>query len=345
MFTTTVEIFPNEVNKIEEVKSFLHAFDLKYEMDIDYTIAVYDQEKLIATASKAGNVLKCFAVLENYQGEGISNSLVKQIEDRMFKEGLYHFFIYTTSCNKAKFLSIGYQEVITSQDITILENGNKSIKRFLTGLKLNNQITDEPKACIVMNANPFTLGHRYLIEKASNEHQEVLVFIVSEERSTFPFEVRMRLVKEGVKDFSNVTVVETGPYLISNATFPTYFLKSHNNVMELQTKIDCDIFLTHYKPMFNITTRYIGQEPYCEVTSTYNQVMKATLPKGGVMVKEVARIANDGDIISASKVRSLLKYKQFETLKPFVPKSTYQYLKSEDAKTIINDLQSKESRH
>lgn len=328
----------NISDKKEPINNFLNEFGLRFDDDIDYSLVVYDKGKIIGTASKAKNILKCFAISKEYQGLGITNTLVKKIEDRMFKEGLYHFFIVTPSKNKHLFTSIGYQEIITSSNLTLLENGNKEIKSFLNTLKSKYSINDDEKACIVMNANPFSKGHLYLVEKAAYENKEVIIFVVSENKSSFPFSVRYRLVKEGTKHLSNVTVVETGPYLVSNITFPTYFLKDVNDSVNIQTKMDCDIFTTYYKPIFNITKRYIGTEPYCKVTKAYNEMMKIILPKSGVEVILVERMMQNNEVISASKIRELLRNNDYQSLKLLVPLSTYNYLISQEANSIIENI-------
>jgi len=128
------EIYLDNIEKKTDIKIFLSKFNLEYESDIDYSIAIYDNGSIIATASKTKNVLKCFAILGNYQGLGLTNSLVKKIEDRMFGENLYHFFIYTPSCNKTIFTNIGYQLIIDSNGIAILENGNRQIMTYLNQL-------------------------------------------------------------------------------------------------------------------------------------------------------------------------------------------------------------------
>ncbi|QVK17281.1 [citrate (pro-3S)-lyase] ligase [Mycoplasmatota bacterium] len=339
------EIYLDNIEKKTDVVNFLDKFNLEYENDIDYSIAVYDNGNIIATASKAKNVLKCFAILDNYQGLGITNSLVKNIEDRMFKEGLYHFFIFTPSYNQTIFTNFGYQEIITSNGITILENGNQNIKNFLSKLKENNNLTDCEKACIIMNGNPFTNGHLYLIEETARENDCLLVFVVTENKSSFPFSTRMRLIKEGTKHINNVVVLETGPYLISNATFPTYFLKKNTDIVTLQTKIDCELFVTYYKSIFNITKRYIGTEPYCEVTRTYNEMMKKILPENGIDVIEINRKKALGYAISASKVRRLIKSGDISQTKSLVPKTTYDYLTSKEALPIISQIKQSKGRH
>ena len=344
MIIVDVVYLQNE-KRVNELKLFLRQFNLQFESDIDYSLAIYDDGKLVGTASKARNVLKCFAILPEYQGQNLTSLLVKSIEDRMFREGLYHFFIYTPSHNKHIFTSIGYKEVITSNAITLLENGIYEINSYLNNLREKYGISNNPKACIVMNGNPFTLGHLYLVESCAKENEEVIVFVVSEDKSSFPFKVRFDLIQKGTEHLKNVKVVETGPYLVSNSIFPSYFLKTSTDKEISQAQMDCDIFVTYYKPIFNIVKRYIGTEPYCEVTNIYNMAMKRTLPIHGVEVIEIERKQGDKGYISASKVRESLRNDDFDSIKSMVPHSTYEFLISTEAKPIIDNLKAKRGRH
>lgn len=83
-----------------------------------------------------------------------------------------------------------------------------------------------------MNANPFTLGHLYLTERASAENDTVHLFMVSEDASLIPFKVRRRLVTEGTSHLDNIIYHDSGPYIISSATFPSYFQKDMDSVIE-----------------------------------------------------------------------------------------------------------------
>lgn len=328
MFVEEVFSLRNSQKK-QEIAEFLQKFNLKLDNDIDYSVVVYDKGSIVATASKAQNILKCFAIQKDFQGLGITNLLVKKIEDRMFKEGLYHFFMVTLRENKHIFTSIGYQEIITVDNLTLLENGNREIKHFLETQKKTYSLNDEKKACIVINGNPFSMGHLYLVEKAAKENKQVLVFVVSEDKSYFPFTVRMKLIKEGTKHLPNVTVLETGPYLVSNLTFPTYFLKKEDDALEIQAKMDCEIFGQYYQKVFNINKRYIGTEPYCHVTKAYNVMMKKILPLYGIEVIEVERLKENDEVISATRIRKLLNNNDLSSLKKLVPETTYHYLVKE----------------
>ena len=207
----------------EEVKEFLGKFNLKYE-DVDYTVVIRENEEIIATCSKKENILKCFAINENYQGLGLSNNLISKVTEKLFLEGRYHSFIFTKPENQFLFEGLGYKNIFTTDKVSLLESGNKNINSTLDKLKKEYNIDDSKEyAALVMNCNPFTLGHRYIVETASKENENVIIFVVEEDKSVFPFKTRYRLIKEGTKDLKNVTVIPAGEYVISSATFPNYF--------------------------------------------------------------------------------------------------------------------------
>lgn len=324
--------------EINEVKDFLEKFDLKYE-DVDYSVVIREQDKIIATCSKKDNILKCFAVDENYQGLGLSNNLISKVTEKLLLENKYHSFIFTKPQNQETFEMLGYKNIVTTDKVSLLESGNKNINRSLDKLKLDYKIDDNKTyASIVMNCNPFTLGHRYLIEKVSSENENVIVFVVEEDKSVFPFKVRYNLIKEGTKDLENVVVIPAGEYIISSKTFPNYFLKKNDDSLKEYTKLDLNIFGKYFVSKFNINKRYVGSEPHCEVTNTYNETIKEVLPLYNVEVSIIERKEVLNDAISASRVRRLLKDNNIKEVEKLVPKSTMDFLLSEEGEIVINKL-------
>lgn len=322
----------------EEVRKFLERFSLKYE-DVDYTVVIRENEEIIATCSKRDNVLKCFAIDENYQGLGLSNTLVSKVTEKLNLEGKYHSFIFTKPENQYLFEGLAYKNIFTTDKVSLLESGNKNINSSLDRIiKEYNIDTNKEYAAIVMNCNPFTLGHRYIIESASKENENVIIFVVEEDKSVFPFKERFNLIKEGTKDLENVVVVPGGEYIISSATFPNYFLKKNDDALKEYTKVDCNIFGKYFVPKFNIIKRYVGTEPHCEVTNTYNETIKEVLPKYNVEIELITRKEIESDAISASRVRYLLKQGDFESVKKLVPKTTLDFLLSEEGERIISNL-------
>ncbi len=181
---------------------------------------------------------------------------------------------------------------------------------------------------IVMNCNPFTLGHRYLIEQAAANCDHLIIFVVQEDKSIFPFDDRLQLVDAGTADLKNVTVVPSGRFIISSLTFSEYFNKSELQDQTVDSSMDVTLFAKEIAPCLNITARYVGEEPYDKVTRQYNDMLHAILPRYGIEFVEIPRKEWDGKPISASRVRELLKDRNFGQIERIVPATTLEYLKT-----------------
>lgn len=341
MYFNTQRVNLKSSFEIKRVEEFLQGFSLKYE-DVDYTLIIEEKDKILGTVSKKGNIVKCFAIDSDYQGQGLSTILITDITNKLFEEGIYHNFIFTKPENNYLFQGLGYKLITSTDKVSLLETGNKSIVNTLNTMKEKYSIDDKKEyGALIMNCNPFTLGHRYIIEKAAKENESVIVFVVEEDKSSFPFKVRLQLIKDGVQDLKNVTVIPGGEYIISSATFPNYFLRKQDDVLLEYTKVDGNIFGKYFASQLNIKRRYLGTEPYCMVTNTYNETLQKVLPPYGVEVKIVERIGEGSEAISASRVRELLREGKVEEVKPLVPKTTYEFLTSEAGMEIIKILKEK----
>lgn len=191
---------------------------------------------------------------------------------------------------------------------------------------------DGVKGAIVMNCNPFTKGHLYLIEKAAAQVDVLYIFVVEEDKSFFPFDVRYEMVCSGVKQVGkNVVVIPSGQYILSNATFSQYFDKEKKIGQIEDMSYDIRIFGEVVCPEFGIKVRFAGEEPTDVVTKAYNESMKKILPEYGVKFIEVPRKQLDnGEVISATTVRALLAEKEWEQLKQYLPETTVEILKNEE---------------
>lgn len=185
----------------------------------------------------------------------------------------------------------------------------------------------ENNGAIVMNCNPFTLGHKYLIEYAASQVKYLYIFVVQEDKSYFSFDDRLKLVMEGVRDIRNVIVIPSGKFIISADTFPGYFMKENNPSIIVDTSSDVRIFGKYIAPKLGVRIRFAGEEPIDNVTRQYNQTMKSILPEYGVEFKEIQRKKIGDKYISASYVRELIEKEEINKLQDYVPQSTYTYLK------------------
>ena len=222
-----------------------------------------------------------------------------------------------------------------------MENKKTGFSDYLNELKKTKKGDENNKiAAIVMNANPFTLGHQYLIEKASNENDILHLFIVSEDKSIVPFNIRKKLIMEGTKHLNNIIYHDSGPYIISSSTFPSYFQKDEKDVIESHANLDIEIFVKIAK-VLNINVRYVGEEPTSLVTGIYNQLMIKKLPENGIKCIVVPRkmIKDGNNMISASGVREAIKKDKMDEIKNMVPECTYKFFSSEEGKNIVKKIQ------
>lgn len=185
---------------------------------------------------------------------------------------------------------------------------------------------DSRIGCIVMNCNPFTLGHRYLIEYASARVDYLYIFVVEENKSYFPFADRFELVKKGTADLKNVIVLPSGKFIISATTFPGYFYKDNLKEATIDCSNDLNVFAQYIAPALNIKTRFAGEEPLDPVTNQYNMAMKEILPKYGIVFEAIPRKTEEGGVISASRVRKCLETGDLNSIRNLVPSTTYEYL-------------------
>jgi [citrate (pro-3S)-lyase] ligase len=179
---------------------------------------------------------------------------------------------------------------------------------------------------LVVNCNPFTLGHRHLIEYSASKVDNLFVFVVEEDLSYFDFETRFSMVIEGTKDIDNCKIVRGGKYIMSTITYPEYFSKEEEKILDLNASTDMAIFGEYIAPALNISVRFIGEEPICDVTRQHNNQMRHILPTYGVRVEETKRILNDGQIISASLVRQYIQTNEIDRIRKLVPPSTFRYI-------------------
>ncbi len=327
--------------EISAVSKFLTSFNLVYEDDIDHTLYIEDNQKIIATLSSSGRIIKCVAVAESYQGRHLLNTLMTHLIKLLESQDRDHLFVYTQPEHVDIFKSLGFKQIVQSMHLSFMER-NGLITATLTRLKKKHMIDNTPKGSVVVNANPFTKGHKHLIEAAAKHHESLIVFVVSEDRSFFPFKDRFEIIKTCFKHQKNIHIVPTKDYLVSYATFPKYFQKSEETIKKDHALIDVLTFKQHYMKVFNIQKRYVGEEPYSPMTEVYNKTMKEYLGNDLVIIE---RKTLDTVPISASTVRKLLKKNGLESVRKYVPKETFDYLLSDQGQTVIRRIKHYDKRH
>jgi len=346
--------------EFREAEALLAEAGLDFPDGVTFSLGVYANGAdggLAGTGFLAGNVVCGICVSPEHQGSGLAAAIVSRLVQHALETGMHRLMLFTKPAEADKFGEIGFHALAATNSAALLEWGRPDYAAWLretrAALEISADTADAPGSslefplgAIVMNANPFTLGHRSLVLQALARCRRVVVFVVEEEASSFPFSVRYALVREGLADQDRVMVRSGGPYMVSRASFPSYFTgkAEHSRV---HAELDCTLFASRIAPDLGITARFVGEEPYDAVTAAYNATMRAILPRYGIECVEVPRLAENGAAISASAVRAALRKEGEGTtaLEHLVPASTAAFLHSPEAEPIIAALRKLDGRH
>ena len=204
---------------------------------------------------------------------------------------------------------------------------DEELEKYLKILS-KERVNKDKIGAIVMNCNPFTLGHMYLINEALKRIDFLYIFVVEEDKSEFSFKDRFSIVKENCKNLKNVKVLPSGKYMISSFTFAEYFNKDDLQDKNIMPAKDVNLFGNAIAPCLNIKFRFVGEEPLDNITRQYNETMKQLLKNFGVELVEIPRLKlSNGKFVNATEVRRLLKEKNFKECKKYLTKTTYKYVK------------------
>ena len=341
----------------QRIEAFLKRNALRID-DMNYYAAVLDDDgEMIAGGGLKDDVIKCVAVDDAHKGEAIANTLVSHLISHANQEGYSCIKLFTKPKNRQLFESLSFRLLAEAPEAILMETGIGGISNTVEALKkikeesekykeynkeckednkeckentsyLNTSTpqhlntTMQPTGCIVMNCNPFTLGHRYLIEQAAKQVERLYVMVVREDCSLFAYTERKAMVEQGVADIENVNVIDGSDYAISRATFPTYFLKRLDDAADTQMLLDLDLFRRHIAPALGATVRFVGTEPTDQLTRRYNQLMHEALKD----VREINRLEKDGNAVSASRVRKAMEEGDMNTIRQLVPPTTLPYI-------------------
>ena len=353
---------PLSLNSVRRrVEAFLAANGLRLAPLDRYVVVTRDEDgdEILAGGGLDGNVIKCVAVSESARSEGLMNILVSRLIAIAREEGRESVKAFTKPENEGIFKSLGFALIASSPNAILMENGRGGLpeyRKYLESLARPGR-----NGAIVMNANPFTKGHRYLVEQAASQVDNLYVIVVKEDRSRFPYVERKAMIEAGCAGLDNVIVCEGSDYAISAATFPTYFLKKLDDATDTQIALDLDLFVNHIAKPLGVTVRFAGSEPEDALTRRYNELMAEILPGTSVAVVrqahqpdpelvkgselrharrpidfvEIPRLEQKGKPLSATSLRRALDKGGFKEAMEYIPKSTIPYLVADLAERAL----------
>ena len=321
----------------DQARALLRSQGLEMPGPVDYGVAAWRGSAMIATGFRGGDVLMGLCVEPSFRGEGVSLSLVNELLRQAVECGRGRLFIFTKPSEVSFFAGIGFSLVsAVPGHAALLEWGVTGFGDWIGGL-MPDEPDPAPVGAVVLNANPFTLGHRHLLESAARRCRTVYAFVVEADCSAFPFADRLRLVREGTAHIPQCRVLPGGAYIISLATFPSYFSGAERHAAN-HAALDLHLFGQRIAPALSIRARFVGTEPVSAVTATYNRTMRDILPGYGIEVCELDRIETRGAVISASTVRARLSEGNVAAALDLVPPTTAAYLRSPQAGPVLERL-------
>ena len=301
-----------------EYLQLLETCGLRDEGDADIIALMTEDDRLVACGALAGHTVKQLAVAPDAEGQGAMAAVLSALISEAYARGVHRLFLCTKPENLRMFGSMGFYTVIETKDAVLLENRKGGLDGFLASIPKYDGVC----GAVVCNCDPFTLGHRHLIEYAVSHCDDLYVFAVSEKGSMFSPQERLEMIRKGTEDIANCHVFESDLYLISRATFPAYFIRDESRADLVKSDLDIELFCRRIAPALNISRRFAGEEPFSPVTRAYNERMKELLPANGISFEEIPRLAE----ISAGRVRSLIESGNIEKIREMVPESTYEVI-------------------
>ncbi|MCP1102377.1 [citrate (pro-3S)-lyase] ligase [Aequitasia blattaphilus] len=318
---------PFTEDRREMLISFLKENQIDYDSGIQYSVLLLNEDdQVLGTGSIEDNVLKCFAISQEARGMGLMGVLISELTQYAYERGRTNLFVYTKPENSELFEQLGFYSILETKEVLLMENSRSNFQEFKG--KLGGYSQRPFAGAVVMNCDPFTWGHRYLVEEGLKHCEFLHIFVLGDHRSFFTPKQRYEMVQKGVKNFEPVKVHMGNNYMVSAATFPTYFRKNKDQALRANCRLDLHLFGQEIAPVLGIKKRLIGTEPNCKITNQYNAEMKKILPQYGIEVVEIPRKQWKDEVISASRVRTYYQEGQWDKIKSLVPKSTLDHLLS-----------------
>lgn len=307
-------------------------------VEADYCVGYFDSDdRIMATASLHGDVIKGVAVHPDARDNALLPGMLTTLLDHAVRQGIDNPKVFTKPEYAPMFRAMSFTEVGRSGTAAVmLEHSPTKLaeyRDYLSSLPLKGRV-----GCIVMHANPLTLGHMHLIEYSRGKCDTLVIIPVAESGvSEFTYAERRHMLLEATSGMPDVIVAEGSHYAVSRSSFPSYFIKEVSARTDAHIGLDLDIFVRHIAPALGANKRFVGTEPSDPLTARYNELMHSILPSHGVDVEEIPRLETDRCPVSASRVRSLLARRCAGEALPMVAGAAVPFILAHAAAAALRD--------
>lgn len=331
-------IDPHDAEQVRAQQHLLQQAGIRLDPLVDWSLALYAENEMLATGSCFRYTLRSIAVEAEHRGSGLMARLITELEKEAARRSLDRLMLVSQPKDRKLFSAVGFTALAeTGRGVTLMENSAALFLDFLKKLEADFNNLPSPatspirRASIVMNANPFSKGHRFLVESALKECDQLLLLVLSDESDNgFTFDQRFEMVRLGCADLPQVLTAAGGPYAVSTASFPSYFyppseLDENSLFLNDEAELDAALF-TRIAQHLGISIRFVGSEPLSAITNFYNRVLSRELADLGIELRVIERLRQNGEAVSASRVREFLKNKNYSAAEKLLPPTTWAFL-------------------
>jgi [citrate (pro-3S)-lyase] ligase len=262
--------------RVAKVKDFLGKNDLALTDDVELFVTASEEGEMVACGGISGKILKCVAVTPRLRGQRFVLKVIDELLEAAKKRGQKELFLFSSPKNQAYFESHGFGLIGSSGNEVILMENTDNLGRYKAQLR-EKRVEGKAIGSAVLCDTPLRDREIALIQRASHMCDWLHVFIVCDHDKEGFTSDRAAVLRERLKAFENITVHERSEYMISKATFPTYFIQDQDRISALHAELDLKIFKEHIAPSLGITHRFVGSES--DVNESHNVLMEHILSK------------------------------------------------------------------
>lgn len=289
--------------------------EIAWDMDVDFTVAIEKDERIIATGSRKGQFLQCLCVDPAAGDVALLAPVLTELAREAGREGRDHLLLYSPAENVPGFTRLGYHLLAATREVALLENLANGVGRFVAPFgKLR---ADGAVAAVVIDGDPFTNRDRSLVETAADNCGLLHVFVSARESARFSDADRLRMARACTADLANVVVRPGGVYLHSPSAYPSYCIRDRSRVPMVNRELALTLFIERFAKPLGIALYFIDPEAAGFEARTDHRDVFDLFPKHGI----AAALPPGADIAlpTAARVRDKLAAGGLDAVATFVP--------------------------
>lgn len=291
---------------------------------------------LVGVGGIAGDTVKCVAVADTHGActeRELLLPLMTELVATAWEAGEKNLLMYCSPDRTDSFSRCGFMTLAVVPGLACLMENNRQRLHDYRKMLAELRRPGERIAAISLEGAPFTLGHRFIVEKAASENDWVHVFMRRTAVSFFSPNDRLAMARHGVADFPNVTVHPMTVYSFSRGIFPACFIADEKSREKARTGIETQLFRKHLATALGITRLYTGAPSLTDEGGRYNTDLAAwlkaeTVDAPALELVQIPRFAVHDETLSSSTVRAVMTTRSLEAVRGMIPESSYLYIRN-----------------